>query len=136
VFPVRYELNSYILFGRNSILKGLKEIEAISCLLMPFFFCSMGVPNHSLLPSEKLCSLCVKIPFQAYLVEQGFILHGHLLVPQEYVACPSQIVLEIFRHSKVFCCFRVPHISASYNCGSIPLLAFCDRRHLGGHCLC
>jgi hypothetical protein len=23
VFPVRYELNSYILFGRNSVFKGL-----------------------------------------------------------------------------------------------------------------
>jgi hypothetical protein len=25
VFPVRYELNSYILFRRNSVLKGLME---------------------------------------------------------------------------------------------------------------
>jgi hypothetical protein len=26
VFPVRYELNSYILFGRNSVFKGLSHI--------------------------------------------------------------------------------------------------------------
>jgi hypothetical protein len=26
VFPVRYELNSYILFRRNSVFKGLKKV--------------------------------------------------------------------------------------------------------------
>jgi hypothetical protein len=29
VFPVRYELNSYILFGRDSVFKGLTLMQFI-----------------------------------------------------------------------------------------------------------
>jgi hypothetical protein len=31
VFPVRYELDFYILFRRNSVFKGLKKAHFIAC---------------------------------------------------------------------------------------------------------
>jgi hypothetical protein len=54
VFPVRYELNSYILFRRNSVLKGLmkrkyetRELVALCTYVsyVSLYFICFGVPH-------------------------------------------------------------------------------------------
>jgi hypothetical protein len=50
VFPVRYELNSYILFRRNSVFKGL-----IACN----FYCLMA-QNYNHWDQATVYSLCLE----------------------------------------------------------------------------
>jgi hypothetical protein len=49
VFPVRYELNSYILFGRNSVLMWLRG----GCVLQGYFSVTVLIMGH-FVHSEQL----------------------------------------------------------------------------------
>jgi hypothetical protein len=46
VFPVRYELNSYMLFGRNPVLKGLINILIKFILNVAPFMFQYRDPQH------------------------------------------------------------------------------------------
>jgi hypothetical protein len=39
VFPVRYELNLYMLFRRNSVFKGLSKLNMLTAFLLSFVIC-------------------------------------------------------------------------------------------------
>jgi hypothetical protein len=57
VFPVRYELDLYILFGRNSVFKGLNStFNTLTQAFYNFFFIRHRIDNL-----EEILSNCVKL---------------------------------------------------------------------------
>jgi hypothetical protein len=55
VFPVRYEMSSYILIGRNSVLKGLKQTTAfyIHSLMLPIILFVIIIPFDAINQSPE-----------------------------------------------------------------------------------
>jgi hypothetical protein len=65
VFPVRYELNSYILFSRNSVFENSGLLQ---CFL---FFVVIGLPGARTLVREEVASPVVE--FSRYAATSPFL---------------------------------------------------------------
>jgi ABC-type microcin C transport system permease subunit YejE len=48
VFPVRYELNVYILFGRNSVFKGLSKSNVYNSMPLDYVNPASQLAAHAL----------------------------------------------------------------------------------------